>query len=49
MYEIPSQKRIKKCIVTPDTVRHHKDPLKMTANGELIYDDAEEFPREKTA
>lgn len=49
MYEIPSQKRIKKCIVTPDTVRHHKDPLKMTANGELIYDEADELPREKTA
>ncbi|NUP99444.1 MAG: ATP-dependent Clp protease ATP-binding subunit ClpX [Armatimonadetes bacterium] len=44
MFEIPSLKYVKKCLITESTVREHTDPLLLTANGERysIVDQSEE-------
>ncbi len=34
MFEIPSLKYVKKCVITEATVREHQDPLLLTASGE---------------
>jgi len=46
MFEIPSHRYIKKCIVTADTVQKQQDPLLLSATGELLN---AEQPLEKTA
>jgi len=41
MYDIPSRSDVKKCIVSGDTIRHHRRPLLLTAAGQEIEDEAE--------
>ena len=44
MFEAPSRSDIAKCIVTPETVAGRRQPLLVTASGQVLNGDPSELP-----
>ena len=42
MYDIPSRPDVKKCVVSPETIRNRQRPLLLTRSGAIVEDDEDD-------